>query len=361
MKIDLRGFTLAEVLITLTILGVVAAITLPTFMENMVERKNSEREANIAQKITQAMEHMRATGKLVHYESTEDFVNELKNHIKITKICDKDHLTDCWPTETVTGTDGKEYNISDAKTGLNMGLTTFTNNIGLILADGSQLILNYDTDSQGLDVGDRVSSSNKVLPVGKGKTKSFPYTTSVTNAIDYVTDVNGSAGPNSESRKVNLFVGTAVVGSKAIRYDVRSFKNASFSGYANIENGSEGKIIYIGKSYNSVNCNTSSSNYAGDAICGPHPSGYEDDYWAGAKAKCNKIKGYQVPTAQKLQDIYDVKAEYPSIASDVWGVFTSEEYSTVPNSYVWGVNLLSGVAYTNYIKYGQSELLCVGN
>ena len=73
----LRGFTLAEVLITLGVIGVVAAISLPTLITNVTERRNSERHANIALKLTQAMEHMRATGKLVTYASTEDFVNEI--------------------------------------------------------------------------------------------------------------------------------------------------------------------------------------------------------------------------------------------------------------------------------------------
>ena len=50
------AFTLAEVLITLGIIGVVAAITMPTVIANINERVNSERQANIAQNITQAME-----------------------------------------------------------------------------------------------------------------------------------------------------------------------------------------------------------------------------------------------------------------------------------------------------------------
>ena len=41
------AFTLAEVLITLGIIGVVAAVTLPTIISNVNERVNSSRQANI--------------------------------------------------------------------------------------------------------------------------------------------------------------------------------------------------------------------------------------------------------------------------------------------------------------------------
>ena len=72
------GFTLAEVLITLGIVGVVAAITMPPLITNVTEKVNSERQTNIAQKITQAMEQMRAHGLLnSKYPTTEAFVDEL--------------------------------------------------------------------------------------------------------------------------------------------------------------------------------------------------------------------------------------------------------------------------------------------
>ena len=103
-----QGFTLAEVLITLGVIGVVAAVTMPMLISNINERVNSERQANIVYKVTQAMEHMRALGKLTAYDSTESFVNELQKHLKIQKICDKDHISECWPTEKVVTTTGKE-------------------------------------------------------------------------------------------------------------------------------------------------------------------------------------------------------------------------------------------------------------
>ena len=77
-----HAFTLAEVLITLGIIGVVAAVALPALITNINDRAKSERQANIAQKITQAMEQMRAHGELVQYSSTDEFVNAVKSNAK---------------------------------------------------------------------------------------------------------------------------------------------------------------------------------------------------------------------------------------------------------------------------------------
>ncbi|MBO6088608.1 type II secretion system protein [bacterium] len=238
------AFTLAEVLITLGVIGVVAAITLPSFMENVTERVNSERQANIAQKITQAMEHMRAHGLLnTQYSSSESFVDELQKYLKIAKRCDSEHIADCWPTDIVTMSDGEELEVSKAKTGANLSLSTETNNVGLILSDGASIILNYNPASETIDVGTAVyefPEGGKSLPVGGGKTKQFPYTTTVTGAIDFVMDVNGSKKPNSEVNTSNR--------------DIRSFKIASFSkGELSCEEkgGFEvldvGCVIYAGK------------------------------------------------------------------------------------------------------------------
>ncbi|MBO6087645.1 prepilin-type N-terminal cleavage/methylation domain-containing protein [bacterium] len=110
------AFTLAEVLITLGVIGVVAAITMPTVIANINERVNSERHANIAMKVTQAMEQMRAHGLLNNtYPSTESFVDELQKYLKIAKRCDSEHIAECWPTEKVIDSNGDEFEISKAE------------------------------------------------------------------------------------------------------------------------------------------------------------------------------------------------------------------------------------------------------
>ncbi len=351
-KRRMTAFTLAEVLITLGIIGVVAAVALPALITNINDRANSERQANIAQKITQAMEQMRAHGELVQYGSTDAFVDVLQKYLKITKRCDADHLAECWTTSTITGTDGATYNIADFKTRKKLLKNSATdgNNVGLILADGASMILTYNPSAQGIDIGDKVLASNKYLPISSSKYKDFPYTTSVTGAIDFVMDVNGKKGPNMETV------------SKRPR-DIRSFRLAGFTKKLPCENGSQGCIAYVGTSYSAVNCSTSAASeddttdYA--KYCGPTPSGYSNDYWAGAKKVCDEA-GMYLPVQSELKQIYNNKSEYSQITSATDNFWASDEYPSSLQMNGQGVGFTSGGVYHS-LKYYQRSALCVGN
>ena len=320
------GFTLAEVLITLGVIGVVAAITLLSFMENVTERINSERQANIAQKITQAMEQMRAHGLLnTQYQSTDAFVDELQKYLKIAKRCDSNHIADCWPTEKVTMSDGEELEVSKAKTGANLSLSTETNNVGLILSDGASIILNYNPSIDPIDVGDKVVSvpdEGKSLPVGNGKSKLFPYTTTVTNAIDFVMDVNGGKKPNSE------------VAGRA--RDIRSFKTAQFS-----------KADPCSKYPNST--------YIEDIGCVTNMKMYKNQF--EARAICSE-NGMILPTKNQLMTIANKKA-YLYIEDCYSGRCWSDTVYYTSNYYL--VSIRTGGIYNDRQQNPSYGFLCVGN
>ena len=351
------AFTLAEVLITLGVIGVVAAITMPMLITNINDRANSERHANIAYKITQAMEQMRAHGKLTAYDSTSAFVDELQKYLKITKRCDADHIAECWPTETVIDANGDEYNVADCKKRKNLlkGSTSNDDNVGLILADGASVILTYDTSAQPMDVGDKVLASKKSLPVGKNKTKEFAYTMNVAAPIDFVMDVNGKKGPNSETRE-NKY------------YDIRNFKLAQFSDGCTGEtyNGMCINVAGISSNWSSINCNNrNSENEDYQNYCGPHPSGYSSDYWAGAKKLCAEA-GMTLPNVAQLQTIYANRANYVQLVSYLanpqsTGYFwSSDEHPNDRQSYAWYVDFYSGNS-NRLSKYnnGGYVVLCV--
>ena len=307
----------------------------------MTERRNSERHANIAYKVTQAMEQMRAHGLLNQtYDSTEDFVKELQKYLKISKVCDKDHLTDCWPTEKVIDKGGNEFDVADAKTGENLSLETTTNNVGLLLADGASIILNYDNRSQGLDVGDEVRASRKSLPVGGGKTKDFAYTTTSTNSIDFVMDVNGKSKPNREG----------------LSYDIRSLRTASF--YKNTCEGftvpDVGCVIKLGTNYQAIS---------------EAPYTNSNNRWAGAREACI-AKDAHLASLQELRDIYKYKCDSTNnpdynaatCISDIpttgWFWSSEEYYSYTLNA--WRKYLFNGYEGGN-TKNGDYGALCVGN
>ena len=340
------AFTLAEVLITLGVIGVVAALTMPTLLKNIAERENSEAQANLAQKITKSMDLMRADGGLERtYNSTDEFVDEFSKYIKISTRCDADHIADCWPTKTVTTSDGKTFDVSKAKTGKNLNLKdNKSDNVGIILADGATLILTYNPNAGIIGDGDTVTPSFADLPIGFGRTKKFAYTTSVTDPIDFVMDVNGFKGPNSEARNGK-------------QYDIRSFKVAKFSkGCAGNDINGIG-CVYQLPSYSPIKAGTEDMKKYDpkyDAV------GYTDDnYWAGAKKACDDI-GMRLPDKSKLESLAKKTGKEKKqlgLPTDYWFWSSSEDGAR----YAYYVSFFSGRTDGSIKRNSTPKVLCVGD
>ena len=349
---NFNGFTLAEVLITLGIIGVIAALTLPSLIEDINIRANSERQANIAQKVTQAMEQMRAHGLLnTQYASTDAFVDELQKYLKVAKRCSASNIADCWPTQNVTAANGEEYDVSDAKLGKNInnrGLGNQTNNVGLVLSDGASLIMTYNTNAGVIDVGDRITAMTKDIPVGRnGKTKEFPYTSSVTGSIDFVMDVNGAKGPNREKEYPRITSSSHHTGTISIKnYDIRSFKTASFSKSCDFKIGSM-CVVNLGISYSYINT-CSDTTWDG-------PYGYcSRNYWAGAKKACSDI-GMTLASQSDLSNIYNHKGE-SGVPTSGWFWSSAEANDGALFKYFGSSGNVSFDA-----KYNRNYVLCVSS
>ena len=99
------AFTLAEMLITLSVIGIVAALTIPGLVKNYNSKAWGTTQNVFQKKLEVALKSMNVQGKLSGYETTEDFVNELKKNIKINKIC-TDDVTKCFSKEIVWSNSG---------------------------------------------------------------------------------------------------------------------------------------------------------------------------------------------------------------------------------------------------------------
>ena len=340
------AFTLAEVLITLGVIGVVAALTMPTLLKNIAERSNSEAQANLAQKITKSMDLMRADGGLERtYNSTDEFVDEFSKYIKISTRCDADHIADCWPTKTVTTTDGETYDVSKAKTGKNLNLKdNKSNNVGIILADGATLILTYNPNAGIIGDGDTVTPSFADLPIGFGRTKKFAYTTSVTDSIDFVMDVNGFKGPNSEARNGK-------------QYDIRSFKVARFSDGCPGSKINGFGCVYQLPSYSPIKAGSDEMD-KWDPNWNKTSYASEDNYWAGAKKACDDI-GMSLPDKSKLLSLFEAGKKDSSLGLPTSGKFWSSSEGGADGAYT--VNFRYGRTNYNVKDDSYGRVLCVGD
>ena len=319
---------------------------MPTLLKNIAERSNSEAQANLAQKITKSMDLMRADGGLERtYNSTDEFVDEFSKYIKISTRCDADHIADCWPTKTVTTTDGETYDVSKAKTGKNLNLKdNKSNNVGIILADGATLILTYNPNAGIIGDGDTVTPSFADLPIGFGRTKKFAYTTSVTDPIDFVMDVNGFKGPNSEARNGK-------------QYDIRSFKVAKFSkGCAGNEIKGVG-CVYQLPSFSPIKAGSDEMDKY-DPNWNKTKYADRDNYWAGAKKACDDI-GMSLPDKSKLQSLYQASQKDSSLGLPTSGWFwSSSEYNA---HHAYHVTFYNGGTTYSTKYYSYDEVLCIGD
>ena len=163
------------------------------------------------------------------------------------------------------------------------------------MADGGAIILNYNPDTKGLDVGDPVKAYNKSLPTGLGTSKSFAYSTNVTSSIDFVMDVNGGKGPNSETVN-NKF------------HDIRSFKGARFSkGCAGFEVDGVGCVVVLGTNYEPDGVIEEVVESHGGTNVYTYPN-----YYAGAVKACQNID-MSLADSSIHMTLFHKRDEYPEL------------------------------------------------
>ena len=325
------AFTLAEVLITLGIIGVVAAMTLPALLTNVQAKIRAEQIRSAKYKFSLATEKMARLNLIGPYDSTDAFVDELQKHLKISKRCDVSNLRGCWPYATVDLGNGKTWNIADTKTGRNLGMETddyndyTSDNVGIVTADGTPMILSYNKKCPAIDSAEKLSWSTT-----DNKPESHPSA----SCVAAVFEINGTGKPNKLSNDVVLFNA-----------------NKLGSGCAFEVNGKCFGAPFTPKPLTREECEAEKGNLG---IKGCLVS-YDDDYWAGAVKQCGGVSKMPTmddigklasqlykgnPTINAYRDYYNL--QWDQDAATALG-FTS------PNFYLWsGEEYGSSNAYSRY-------------
>ena len=94
------GFTLAEVLITLGIIGIVAAMTIPSLINNSQEAQYKSAYKKAYSVANQALKKAEADNNLVEYYDSNDSAyaiwDALKSNFKVVKYCNNANNDQCW-------------------------------------------------------------------------------------------------------------------------------------------------------------------------------------------------------------------------------------------------------------------------
>ena len=204
------AFTMAEILLSLTIIGVVAAITLPSLTGNINERTwNTQRKALYA-RFSQAialMPAMNGYGTLDSSDThnvTETFLTAgLTKVLKINNICNKDSLPDCGIASLMTNAQGSKMDIPVKISDLyskNINVDLFGSYSGSSVtyadinaaafetANGESILAFYNPNCNAKDV----LSVENALHIPEKMCANFIY------------DLNGTKGPNTFGKDIGI-------------------------------------------------------------------------------------------------------------------------------------------------------------
>ena len=212
------AFTMAEILLSLTIIGVVAAITLPSLTGNINERTwNTQRKALYA-RFSQAIMLMPAlngygtvsedeSGSIVEDTAAETFItNGLSKVLKINNICDYEHLADCGITSKYTNTAGSITSTAQTLFQLNTGFrnvggssgnvsySTLNTKAAAFETQNGESIITYYNPSCSTET--RVAGYNEI-----GNDVSIPQ---AVMCVNFIYDLNGTKGPNTVGKDIGF-------------------------------------------------------------------------------------------------------------------------------------------------------------
>ena len=175
-----KAFTLAEVLITLVTIGIVAMLIMPSFINNVNDQKIKSARKVVSQKLMSGFAQMKLDGALeTKYSSTGEFVDAMKKYFNIARVCTKNELDQCF-SSIVYSLDKTGNSIADLDGDI----------VGVKLVDGSSLLVKYNPDEDGYDV----FAETQMQTFSDGKDKVvYPV---FGNLFEYVFDTNEKTSPN---------------------------------------------------------------------------------------------------------------------------------------------------------------------
>ena len=320
------AFTLAEVLITLGIIGIVAALTLPAFISNVQGRIQAKRVENINQKLSKVMDKMAVQSGLIGYPDTMAFVQEMKKHMSIAKVCDNSHLSECWGTTEVDVGKDKPWEISKTKTAKTLKIgepDNWADTVGIVTADGTPMILSYDKNCN-FDPNNAGLQYNQ----SSGKSNSLA-------CLSGVFDWNGGARPNKLGDDVTLLGMASGLGSSCA-FEV---------------GGTCYTAPFTPKPLTAQECNEQ-KDQLGIKYCRTD----DRDYWGGAVKQCGGVS--KMPTMAQLAELASqmyvgnpsigAKQDKDNIQFDS-NSSTAKALGLTPAFYLWSDEELgSDHAYTRY-------------
>ncbi len=322
------AFTLAEVLITLAIIGVVAAITIPSLVKNYNEKAWSTAQDVFTKRLEVATRQMNTEEKLAGYSNTMDFVNELKKYIKITRVCDNNNITKCFNKEVIWNEGEDPIDMSTIKNAASLGQDDWdTDTVAVQFANGVNAIIAYNPNTTQDPFNNQFSATS--------------------NSMAILYDVTGNKNPNKYGANSDIF-GINVTQLAGVSGCLLPEEELGFciSQILGPQNGGYGPLTY-------AECTEAKNN--GEIDVDACYNG--NDYFAGAVKACGGKKA-NLPSQDQLTELAKYVYNNDSINSSGFTydlaldtTKAAQFLSASPDSnrfYVW-----SGQEYSQFTAYSR--------
>ena len=260
------AFTLAEVLITLAIIGVVAAITIPSLVKNYNEKAWGTAQDVFTKRLEVATRQMNTEEKLAGYSNTMDFVNELKKYIKITRVCDNSNITKCFNKEVIWNEGEDPIDMSTIRNAASLGQDDWnTDTVAVQFANGVNAIIAYNPNTTQEPFNNQFSATS--------------------NSMAILYDVSGNKNPNTNGKDIAGINVTELAGTTGCMINPDLVGGMCISQILGPQNGGYGPL-------------TKAQCEAQKGDLGIQACSYNSDYWAGAVKACGGVS--KMPTKEQL-------------------------------------------------------------
>ena len=205
MMIHRKAFTLAEVLITLAVIGIIAAITLPSLLVNVNERAFDAKKRALVARLSQAIpqiSNLSGYGDEDDIEGTaaESFIAEgLSKVYKIASVCNVNNLSACGIPDSITTIDSA--NEIDFPTSIGELNTVFGSYSSSYVSYSSGGFV--DTDVAAFETLNGESVAVYYNPEC-GSDQSSNHYVEDKMCVNFIYDLNGTKGPNRVGKDIGF-------------------------------------------------------------------------------------------------------------------------------------------------------------
>jgi len=325
-----KGFTLAEVLTTLLLIGVVAVITIPAMVTKIQDTVLAKQKTITQTKMVDGFNQMRVDGKLLEtYASTEDFVKAMQGYFKIDQVCNNNNLSGCF-SSTISYNNGANETVTKELSTLKKGSDIDSKNyndhmnlVGMRFSDGVNMLITYKGNCTGPKEGDTQAGQDGIGGLAE--------------CFGYFIDVD--AEKNSSTK------------------DKDTISNMSFP---------EERYMLV----NGTGIPTAMTYAECQAFTAEHPDlnsggcSRNTDYWIGAVKACND-QGMHLPSKSELETIASelgcTSSGCPTPTVSPYKELWEENgdsfflWSSVPNYSSYAYRYIFSAYYSNYLGNNRNN------